>query len=74
MNSKVNRSSHKSMDGLCVIYLTEERLSINAHQKEILLTITSQSSGIPLGLVGHLGLGDRMPPTGSGPSLHPTTI
>ena len=26
-----------------------------------------------LGLAGHLGLGDCMPPTGSGPSIHPIT-
>ena len=72
------------MRGL-LIYLTGEQLSINAHQKEILLAKSSQyiqptpchcvsSSKIPLGLAGHLGLGDCMSPTGLGPSLHPTTV
>ena len=72
------------MRGL-LIYLTGEQLSINAHQKEILLAKSSQyiqptpchcvsSSKIPLGLAGHLGLGDCMSPTGLGPSLHPTTL
>lgn len=32
MNSKVNKSSGKSMDGYMVIYLTGKQLSINAHK------------------------------------------
>lgn len=57
-----------------LIYLTSKQLYISANQKEILIAKSSQciqpnpchgdsSSGIPLGLGGHLGLGDCMPRT-----------
>lgn len=61
-----------------MIYLTGEQLYINAHQKEIILAISSQSihpdlvtatsttsahQGSPLGLTDHLGLADWIPRT-----------
>lgn len=88
MNSGVNRPSDKSILACVdawIIYLTDKQLSISAHQKEILLATSSQSiqptpchcissSTMPLvGLAGHLGHADCMPPAGRGPSLRPIT-
>ena len=68
-----------------MIYPTDEQLFINAHQKELLLAKSSQyiqptpchcvsSARIPLCLAGHFGLGNCMPSTGRGPSLHPIIL